>query len=220
MKALDAKIHIILEILTIMDMKSFIRLVERKQKELDGLMRRRMPVVAGRIAKDHFQDNFRRGGFVNGGLHPWPKAKRLSSGGTDAASNYGTLLSGRNYLFGSIKYVPSDYRVVISSEVPYAALHNRGGTVDVSVTDRMRRYAWARFYRASGKARKAAKGGRKGRGKAGGGTQAAFWKNFALTRKKRLHIRIPQRQFIGDSRELDEKINSRIEKEVREILKL
>lgn len=205
-----------------MDMKSFIRLVERKRKKLDTLMRRRMPVIAGRIAKDHFQDNFRRGGFVNGGLHPWPKAKRLSSGGTDAASNYGTLLSGRNHLFGSIKYVPSDYLVVISNEVPYAALHNQGGTVDVPVTDRMRRYAWARFYRASGKVRKAAKGGRKGRRKTGGGAQAspqaAFWKNFALTRKKKLHIRIPQRQFIGDSRELDEKIVNRTEAEVRKIM--
>ena len=114
--------------------------------------------------------------------------------------------------------------MVISSEVPYAALHNRGGTVDVPVTDRMRRYAWARFYRASGKARKAAKGGRKSRGKAGGGAQASpqaeFWKHFALTRKKKLHIHIPQRQFIGDSRELDEKINGRIEEEVRKFLKL
>lgn len=44
-------------------------------------MRRKMPVMVGRMAKDHFQDNFRQGGFVNGGLHPWPKAKRLSSGG-------------------------------------------------------------------------------------------------------------------------------------------
>lgn len=207
-----------------MDMKTFIRLMERRHRELDEMMRRRMPVIAGRMAKDHFQDNFRRGGFVDGGLHPWPKAKRLSSGGTDAASQYGTLLSGRNRLFGSIKYVPSDYRVVISNDVPYAALHNRGGTVTVPVTDRMRRYAWARFYRAAGKAVKAAKDGRKGRRKGEAGQpdnpQAAFWRNFALTRKKKLKIRIPQRQFIGDSRELDEKINGRIEKEIRKILKL
>lgn len=207
-----------------MDMKTFIRLMERRHRELDEMMRRRMPVIAGRMAKDHFQDNFRCGGFVDGGLHPWPKAKRLSSGGTDAASQYGTLLSGRNRLFGSIKYVPSDYRVVISDDVPYAALHNRGGTVTVPVTDRMRRYAWARFYRAAGKAVKAAKDGRKGRRKGEAGQpdnpQAAFWRNFALTRKKTLKIRIPQRQFIGDSRELDEKINGRIEKEIRKILKL
>ena len=71
-----------------MQTKDFAKLVEQKRKELDEMMRRRMPVIAGRLAKDHFQDNFRRGGFVNGGLHPWPKARRLSSGGTDAASQY------------------------------------------------------------------------------------------------------------------------------------
>ena len=205
-----------------MDIKDFARQVERKRKELDTLMRRRMPVIAGRMAKDHFQDNFRRGGFVNGGLHPWPKAKRLSSGGTDAASQYGTLLSGRNHLFNSIKYVPSDYRVRVASEVVYAPVHNWGGTVSVTVTDRMRRFAWAKFYKASGKAGKAAtrrKNGRKGAvvGQAPN-QQASFWKNLALTKKKKLNIRIPQRQFLGDSKELTEKINERIEKEIRNIL--
>ena len=63
-----------------MDIKEYSKLIKAKRKELDGLMKRKMPVIAGRMAKDHFQDNFRREGFVNGGLHPWPKAKRLSSG--------------------------------------------------------------------------------------------------------------------------------------------
>lgn len=205
-----------------MDIKDFARQVERKRKELDGMMRRRMPVIAGRMAKDHFQDNFRKGGFVNGGLHPWPKAKRLASGGTDAASQYGTLLSGRNHLFNSIKYIPSDYRVKVASEVVYAPVHNWGGSVSVTVTDRMRRFAWAKFYKASGKARKAAtrqKNGRKGAvvGQAPN-PQASFWKNLALTKKKKLNIRIPQRQFLGESKELTEKINERIEKEIRNIL--
>lgn len=61
-------------------------MIKRKRDRLDSMMRRKMPVMVGRMAKDHFQDNFRQGGFVNGGLHPWPKAKRLSSGGSDAAS--------------------------------------------------------------------------------------------------------------------------------------
>ena len=74
-----------------MDIKEYSKLIKAKRKELDGLMKRKMPVIAGRMAKDHFQDNFRREGFVNGGLHPWPKAKRLSSGRTDAAGSYGTL---------------------------------------------------------------------------------------------------------------------------------
>ena len=55
-----------------MDIKEYSKLIKAKRKELDGLMKRKMPVIAGRMAKDHFQDNFRREGFVNGGLHPWP----------------------------------------------------------------------------------------------------------------------------------------------------
>lgn len=81
-----------------MDLKDFDNLIKSKRKRLETLMRRKLPVTVGRMAKDHFQENFRQGGFVNGGLHPWPKSKRLSSGGTDAASNYGTLLSGRKHL--------------------------------------------------------------------------------------------------------------------------
>ena len=222
MYASVAKLQIILELLLIMDIKDFAKLIERKRKELDTAMRRRMPVIAGRMAKDHFQDNFRQGGFVNGGLHPWPKARRLSSGGTDAASKYGTLLSGRNHLFSSIKYMPSDYRVTVANELVYAPIHNWGGTVSVSVTDRMRRFAWAKFYKASGRARKAATGQKKGR-KAGkkqqaANPQASFWKGLALTKKKKLDIHIPQRQFLGESEELTAKINERIEKEIRNIL--
>lgn len=207
-----------------MDIKDSAKLVEQIRKELDAMMRRRMPVIAGRLAKDHFQDNFRRSGFVNGGLHPWPKARRLTSGGTDAASQYGTLLSGRNHLYNSIQYVPSDYRVRVYNEVAYASIHNWGGTVSVTVTDRMRRFAWAKFYEASGKSRKAATGGKKGRkratGKQAASPQASFWKHLALTRKKKLDIRIPQRQFLGESEELTAKINERLEKEIRNILNL
>jgi hypothetical protein len=64
---------IIFELLSIMYIKDFAKLIEQKRKELDKMMRRKMPVIAGRMAKDHFQENFRKGGFVNGGLHPWPQ---------------------------------------------------------------------------------------------------------------------------------------------------
>lgn len=96
------------------------KFMEKERKALEKFLRREMPVIAGRMAQDHFQNNFRLGGFVNGGLHPWPKSKRLSSGGTGAAGNYGTLLSERKVLFKSIKYIPADYRVKISNDVVYA----------------------------------------------------------------------------------------------------
>lgn len=204
-----------------MQIKDFAKLVEQKRKELDEMMRRRMPVIAGRLAKDHFQDNFRRGGFVNGGLHPWPKARRLASGGTDAASQYGTLLSGRNHLFNSIKYMPSDYRVKVVNELSYAPLHNWGGTVHPTVTDKMRKWAWRQFYKSAGLRKNSSKKTKSEKLKAAAANpQAQMWKRLALTRKKKLDIRIPQRQFLGESEELTAKINERLEKEIRNILNL
>lgn len=196
------------------------KFMEKERKALEKFLRREMPVIAGRMAQDHFQNNFRLGGFVNGGLHPWPKAKRLSSGGTGAASNYGTLLSGRNHLFKSIKYIPSDYRVKISNDVIYAPIHNWGGSVSVTVTDRMRRFAWAKYRETSGETKKNT--GKKSRGKATSkrptNPQAQMWKGLALTKKKKLSIRIPQRQFIGESEELNEKIEKKITEKIFNIL--
>lgn len=81
------------------------KFMEKERKALEKFLRREMPVIAGRMAQDHFQNNFRLGGFVNGGLHPWPKAKRLSSGGTGAADNYARCFpSGKSYLNPSNTY--------------------------------------------------------------------------------------------------------------------
>ena len=48
--------------------------------------------------------------------------------------------------------------------------------------------------------------------------QAQMWKGLALTRKKKLSIRIPQRQFIGESEELNEKIEKKITEKIFNIL--
>lgn len=203
-----------------MDTKEFLSFIKSKQKEIDELQKRRLPVMVGRMAKDHFQDNFRRGGFVNRGLHLWQKSRRLLTGGTGAANNYSTLLSGHNHLFDSTKYVPSDYRVKVSNDLIYAPIHNWGGTIPV--TNRMRGHAWKMFYLASGKERKAVKGPTKRTKKAKAVTpvnpEADFWKRFALTKKSK--IRMPQRQFLGESEELTGKIRDKIENELNNILNL
>lgn len=202
-----------------MDIKDFVRQVERKRKKLDKFMRRDMPVLAGRMAKDHFQDNFRKGGFVNDGLHPWPKSKRLLAGGKRATDNYGTLLSGRNHLFRSIKYIPSDYRVRVSNDLAYASVHNYGGMVHPTVSDKMRKYAWRQFYKTAGIRKNSSnKTKKKKLGALVPNSEAMMWKRLALTKKDKLNIRIPQRQFLGESKELTEKIHARIEKDIRNIL--
>lgn len=205
-----------------MDIKNFAKLVRQKRKELDDLIRREMPIVAGRLAKDHFQDNFRKGGFVNDGFHPWPKAKRLSSGKSDAASNYGTLLSRRNHLFSSIKYTPSNYRVRVANDVPYAPTHNWGAVLTPAVTPKMRRFAWAKYYEATGRPKKGTKGRKRAKTarQAAETPEASMWRGLALTKKKRLRITIPQRQFLGRSEELIHSIRTEMENRTERKLKL
>lgn len=204
-----------------MDAKDYIKLIEQHKKELGELMRRKLPVMVGRIAKDHFQDNFRKGGFVNNGLQKWPITLRQRSGSKSAAAKFGPLLSKDRHLFSSIKYVPGDYRVKVSNEVPYAAIHNEGGTITThpTVTPKMRKMAWARVYAIAGIK---VKGKKKKKLPKELPEEAKKWKRLALTKKGKLNIKatIPQRRFLGESAELTKKINDKIELEVAKIIKL
>ena len=165
-----------------MDIRQFSQRVAAKQRQIAQLLQRRLPVVVGRLAKNHYQNNFRQSGFVDHGLHPWQPAKR-QNGGAGAAARYRTLLSSRNHLFSSINYTPANAAVTVYNNVPYAAAHNDGATVNIRVTPK-----------------------------------AQFWRNLALTKKTTLTVRIPKRQFIGPSYELNQKIDAQILKELRQIL--
>lgn len=192
--------------------QQFEALVKAKQREIHNAIHRVLPVKIGRIATDHFQENFRHGGFVDGGLHPWPITRRQqnSAPGGSAAGKYGPLMSARKNLYGSIRYVPGDARVVIGTTVHYAAVHNEGATIisHPRVKPKMRKFAWRQFFAAGGKDAPADSG-------------AGFWKGLALTKKEKLTVtsKIPQRKFIGDSQELNQKIGQTIDNELRNILK-
>ena len=145
--------------------------MDKKKREVSDLMRRKMPVFAGRIGVNYVQDNFRKGGFVNDGLQPWKKSNRELHGGKSASENYKTLHSQRDHLYGSTKYIPGDAKVTIINDVHYAGIHNWGGTVSPTVTPKMRKFAWAKYY--------AAGGGKKDQPV---GPDANFWKGLALTK--------------------------------------
>ena len=192
-----------------MTIQQFEALVKAKQREIRDAIHRRLPVKIGRMATDHFQDNFRRGGFVDGGLHPWPVTHRQQSGGKSANSQYGPLMSARKNLYGSIRYVPGDAQVTVGTSVPYAAVHNQGAdiTSHPRVTPKMRKFAWRQFFAAGGK-------------DAPSGSEAGFWKGLALTKKEKLTVtsHIPQRKFLGPSQELKEKVSQTVESEIKNIL--
>jgi len=196
-----------------MTLKDFRDLLLQHSKEIDDLTRRRMPVIAGQLAVSHFKDNFRKSGFVNNGMQSWEKAKRLGTG-KSAASNYKTLTSGRNHLMGSVSYIPTDSAVLIKNDVPYAAIHNEGGQVNTqpTITPKMRKFAWAKYYESLN-------GQKQGKGITIP-QDAARWRALALTKKTKLNIRfmMPKRQFIGESKELNDKINAKWESEISKIL--
>lgn len=188
--------------------KRIIRAKEDIQKEVTD----RLPRKVGVVAVNHFKQNFRDGGWLDGGLHPWKRTRRQDGNTPDA--KYGPLTSRRDHLMRSIQARTAPGEVSIENPVPYAAIHNEGGdiTSQPTITDKMRKYAWRMVYSLAGV---------KGKGKLPKElpAEAEKWKGLALTKKSRLtvHAHIPQRQFMGDSAELRTKINKIINESIKQI---
>lgn len=192
--------------------KEFIDHLKHLQPELEKLVARTLPVKIGAKAKSLFQENFRKGGFQDGGLQAWQVTRRQLLGrGADAGR--GPLLSSRQVLYKSIAYSPERGSVTIYSNVKYAAIHNEGGTVITHprITPKLRRFAWAKYYEAGG-----GKSGSKGKETG----DAAMWKAMALTKKTTLTVKskIPQRRFMGPSSNLTSAVNQIINTEVSKII--
>ena len=62
-----------------MDVKNLADELKNKAGEVENLMRRKLPVIVGRMAKDHYQKNFRKGGFQNRELRKWSVTRRQTS---------------------------------------------------------------------------------------------------------------------------------------------
>jgi phage gpG-like protein len=198
-----------------MTLAEFRNLLLQQGKKIEELTRRRMPVIVGAMAVSHFKAGFRQGGFTNNGLQAWQPAKRLAGKKKGAANRYKTLTSGRNHLMSSISYIPGDASVLVKNDVPYASIHNEGGQVNThpTVTPKMRKFAWAKYYEALNipKGSKVPKNIPE---------DAARWRALALTKKTKLNISymMPKRQFIGDSKELNDKIAAKFESEIEKII--
>lgn len=145
------------------------------------------PKYIGRIAINFMEDNFEKGGFQTSesGLRKWKPRVH------DDGSGRGILIgkqSGRLQKSGTI--FQADTKAVIvgvpDNIAEYGRVHNDGGTTHPKVTEKMRKFAWFKFYESDEK--------------------DETWKWLALTKKKVLSIKIPKRQFLGNSRELNRRI--------------
>lgn len=143
------------------------------------------PKVAQK-ARAFFLQSFIKQGFTDASFIPW--VKRVDT------LPHKTLQQSLT-LKNSLRIAEqSPERVVISAgeKLNYAAIHNEGGTITVRVTEKMRKYFWAMYYK----------------------TQDSRYKWMALTEKGNLTIHIPKRQFIGESYTLDKQLEKLIIEEI------
>lgn len=175
--------------------------LQAKLAKLQKALNSTVPKRLGNDARRFFLESFRRQGWLNRGLQPWPplKKSRTNSKGKALA---GRILKGRGLLMNSIRVLRADAHGIVlvagGQHVRYAKIHNEGGTISgmQSVRSFDRRAHMART-KAGMRMRKEAK-------------------VRAFTR--RMNTRIPQRRFMGQSHELEVIMRKTILKTVVETL--
>lgn len=152
--------------------------IEKVEREIKKQIMDDMPRLIGNAAVSMVNQNFRDAGWRDGGLKPWKKTKRQM--GKGKGSQYLPLHSSREHLSRSTQYKKTGPgEVTISNPVPYASVHNDGFEGNVNVKAHKRTIS-------------------KGKNKGDKYSVRAF--------SRRMYI--PQRQFMGESRELNEKIEN------------
>ena len=143
-------------------------------KKLAENVMKDLPEKAGEKALQFFLASFIKQGFTDTSFIPWVKRK-------DDLSH--KLLNQSYALKASGKIDKADLtemNISVGEGLNYAAIHNEGGTITVKVSAKMKRFFWYMYKK----------------------TQNEKWKWMALTKKETLTIKIPKRQFIGESETL------------------
>lgn len=148
--------------------------------------------------KEEFDLNFERQAFFN---EAWQRRRSPTRSG-------GAILIGKGSLRRSIRSKTTGESITFYTDSPYAEIHNEGG--EITVTDKMKRFFWAKYYSTVGSFGRKKNGERRNdKRNMQLSNEAEFWKHMALMKVGKT-IKIPRRQFLGYSPE--------IEKLVREII--
>lgn len=116
----------------------------------------------------------------------------------------GHILLDTGGLRRSITARSDENSVTFSSDLPYAAIHNRGG--EITVTARMKGYFWHRYYETAGSFGRKKDGTKRNDSRNRRiGEMAEFYKHMALM-KVGSKVKIPKRTFLGTAPELESKV--------------
>lgn len=172
--------------------------LKRAEKRIDATLRRTI-VLIGNEAKNFFVGSFRKQGFTNRSFRRWQSRKNEVSGFGVASKSKGgrAILVQSGDLLRSIqrKTSFSTLSTTISTDLPYAAMHNNGEIIHRRAHKRT--------------AKRGSLSPRSGRG--GGRKRTMSGKRHNV---KGSTFKMPKREFIGNSVVLDRKIEKIIEKEI------
>lgn len=179
--------------------RKILKQIEKLKPELSKIVD-----LMGVEAKNHFTNSFREQGFTDETLSLWKPRKRSERGKSRAI----LVKSGR--LRRSLRSSKrGSFSVVISTDVPYAQLHNDGGIINKR--ERTANIMYRELYTnlETGKTvKRFAK--KKGKNKA---THSMSVNIGAHT------IKMPKRQFIGYSGKLNRKIISKFDQRIKKWFK-
>lgn len=179
--------------------------LERALREIERAARTTIPRAVAKMAADHFVENFRRGGFVNNGLQKWRDVKRRNPSSPwygfeyrgDRRTHYAfsrDRKSGKTYKSKTQKrlnYSPTaTSRAVLTSKRNYLINATKGRAVDGQVVI-SNAAPHAKIHNE-------------------GGVFKVFGKHSAS---------MPKRQFIGESKELNNEIKQLITTTIYDIFK-
>lgn len=150
---------------------------------------------------DEFDRNFERKAFFD---KAWENSK--------IPNHKGSLLMRTGKLRRSIRSKQSNNDITWSSSLPYASLQNEGG--EIIVTERMKRFFWAMFYKANGAVTASGKGERNKRLS----QEAQTWRALAL-QKVGAKMKVKQRQFIGDHTQVRQRVEQVVDHNIKELEK-
>lgn len=160
--------------------------------------KKRLPRFVGVLAVNFFKENFTRQGFAHQPFIKWKERKVYLK---KEKSQRSTLIK-TSALRRSIRIIQtSQNKVQVGTMLPYAQIHNEGGTIVQKPTFKQRIYF---SYLAES-------------AYMSGDTSLGNMYSAFSTAKK-LTIKIPKRQFIGNSQTLNNNIAEQIEARLKQIL--
>lgn len=158
---------------------------------------RKMTSEAGVLAVNFSKERFRYKNWLGKTREHWKKRQR---------KDRGSLMAKSGRLKRSIRKISQgNYYVIIGTDVPYAQIHNEGGTiketVNVKAHTRKITIRARKIDRVTGRSRRAAK---------------SVGEKISKVRahRRRMNTRMPKRQFLGESAFLIRKIERHMSREI------